>query len=69
MPLIIQMLFDNPTDFQNTTPNQIVYARVLNPFGCFDIAELELQTSNNILNIPTIEACDLGDLMVLPLLT
>ncbi len=52
---------DNPTGFQNTTPNQIVYARVLNPFGCFDITELELRISNNILNIPTIEACDLGD--------
>ncbi|ARV10476.1 hypothetical protein BTO05_12850 [Winogradskyella sp. PC-19] len=53
---------DNPTSFQNTTPNQIVYARVLNPFGCFDITELELRISNNILNIPIIEACDLDEL-------
>ncbi|TCK66749.1 gliding motility-associated-like protein [Winogradskyella wandonensis] len=53
---------ETPTSFENTIPNQIVYARVENPFGCFDVAELELQISNNTLNIPTIEACDFGEL-------
>ncbi|GGI57112.1 T9SS C-terminal target domain-containing protein [Winogradskyella haliclonae] len=52
----------SPSSFQNSSPNQIVYARVENPFGCFDIAELELQISNNTLNIPTIEACDFDEL-------
>ncbi|WP_073081744.1 T9SS type B sorting domain-containing protein [Winogradskyella jejuensis] len=53
---------DTPTNFENTIPNQIVYARVENPFGCFDVAELELQISNNTLNIPVIEACDFGEI-------
>lgn len=50
----------SPNSFENTIPNQIVFARVENPFGCFDVAEVELQISNNILNIPIIEACDFG---------
>lgn len=51
----------NPTEFQNTVPFQVVYARVLNQANCFDIAELELQTSNNTLNIPDLDACN-GDI-------
>ncbi|MFD1063434.1 choice-of-anchor L domain-containing protein [Winogradskyella litorisediminis] len=52
----------NPNSFENTIPNQIVFARVENPFGCFDIAEVVLQISNNILNIPIIESCDFDDI-------
>ncbi|WP_431134831.1 choice-of-anchor L domain-containing protein [Psychroserpens mesophilus] len=48
----------NADSFENTTPFQIVYARVENQERCFDIAEIELQISNNIINIPTLEACD-----------
>lgn len=48
------------TNFENTIPFQTVYARVENQARCFDIAEVELQISNNVLNIPTLEACD-GD--------
>lgn len=48
--------------FENTTPFQTVYARVENQARCFDIAEVELQISNGILNIPTLEACD-GDVI------
>lgn len=48
--------------FQNTIPNQTVYARVENQARCFDIAEIELQISNLVLNIPTLEACD-GDII------
>lgn len=48
----------NPTNFQNTIPFQTVYARVINAANCFDIVELELQTSNNIITIPDLEACD-----------
>lgn len=46
------------SSFQNEFPLQTVFARIVNSANCFDIAELELQTSNNILNIPDIEACD-----------
>ncbi len=52
----------NATNFENTIPFQTVYARVENQARCFDVAELELQISNNILNIPTLEACD-GDVI------
>lgn len=52
----------NQTDFQNTVPFQTVYARVVNDANCFDIVELELQTSNNTINIPDLEACDGDDL-------
>ena len=45
-------------NFENNIPFQIVYARVENQAGCFTIADLELQISNSILNIPTLEACD-----------
>ncbi len=51
----------NSTEFQNTSPFQVVYARIVNQANCFDVAELELQTSNNTLNIPDLGACD-GDI-------
>ncbi|WP_296346097.1 hypothetical protein [Winogradskyella sp.] len=58
--------FNNPipssANFQNSIPNQIIYARVENPFECIDIAEMELQISNNLLNIPSIETCDFVEL-------
>ncbi|WP_439151953.1 choice-of-anchor L domain-containing protein [Winogradskyella sp.] len=50
------------TSFENSTPFQVVYARVINPSNCASIAKLELQTSNNILTIPDLEACD-GDIL------
>ena len=49
----------NPTSFENTIPFQTVYARIINPANCFDSAPLVLQTSNTILNIPNLEACDM----------
>lgn len=48
----------NPTSFENTMPLQTVFARVVNSANCFDIAELQLQTTNNPLIIPDLEACD-----------
>lgn len=48
----------NPTSFQNATPFQTVFARIINPANCYDIVELELQTSNNIIAIPDLEVCD-----------
>ncbi len=50
----------NTSGFENTVPFQTIYARVENQSRCFAIAEIELQISNNVLNIPTLEACD-GD--------
>ncbi|WP_033958853.1 T9SS type B sorting domain-containing protein [Psychroserpens jangbogonensis] len=48
----------NPNNFENTTPFQTIYARVENQANCFVVAEIELQISNNILNIPALESCD-----------
>ena len=48
----------NPQAFQNTSTNQPVYARIANQANCFDTVRLELQTSNNIVNIPDLESCD-----------
>ncbi|WP_299229202.1 choice-of-anchor L domain-containing protein [uncultured Psychroserpens sp.] len=49
-------------NFQNTVPFQTLFVRVENQAQCFDVAEIELQISNNVLVIPTIESCD-GDLI------
>ena len=48
----------SPNNFQNTSLNQTVYALVENINGCFNIAELQLQIANNVVNIPDAEACD-----------
>jgi len=47
-----------PESFENTIPQQIVYAKVSNLFGCFSIAEITLDISNNSLTIPPFEVCD-----------
>ncbi|MBO6631634.1 MAG: choice-of-anchor L domain-containing protein [Psychroserpens sp.] len=52
----------DPENFQNTAPFQTIYARVTTQAGCFDIAEIQLEISNNIINIPPLEACD-GELI------
>lgn len=50
----------NPNTYSNNLPNQIVYARVTNAFGCANIAELKLTISNNsIATQNPIESCDL----------
>ena len=51
----------NPSAYQNTIPQQIVYARVETQTNCFTTAALQLNISNNTLVIPTQEACDEGD--------
>ncbi|MGJ8592449.1 MAG: choice-of-anchor L domain-containing protein [Aquaticitalea sp.] len=48
----------NPNSFQNSTPNQIVFARVESIYGCSKVAELRLAISTNIINIPSLQACD-----------
>lgn len=53
----------DPESFNNTIPNQIVYARVGNQSGCFTIAEVTLEISNVSLSIPPVEACDNDDVV------
>ena len=51
-----------PEKYTNKTANQIVFARIENKYGCFTIAEVKLQISNEtIKNIPQIVACDIDD--------
>lgn len=52
----------NPSNFENTAAFQIVYARVFSQSGCFSVAAVQLQITNNTVNIPTLTACDIGDL-------
>lgn len=48
----------NPNSYQNTTQDQIVYARIESRSGCFKIAELQLSISTNTLNVAPQSACD-----------
>ncbi len=48
----------NPNNFQNTTPNQIVFARVQSRSRCFEIAQLQLSISSNTVNIVPQTTCD-----------
>ncbi|MFD2541129.1 choice-of-anchor L domain-containing protein [Lacinutrix gracilariae] len=48
----------NVTSFENTTAMQIIYARVRNEFGCYAIAEVTLDISNNTVTIPPFTVCD-----------
>jgi gliding motility-associated-like protein len=49
---------NNPISFQNTLPQQIIFARVENQSQCFSIAEVVLDISTNTLTIPPFEVCD-----------
>ena len=46
------------TAFENTTVMQTVFARVENEFGCFAIADVILDISNNVVIIPPFTECD-----------
>jgi gliding motility-associated-like protein len=48
----------NQTNFQNTVPFQTIFASIVNVANCLDVVALQLQTSNNAINIPDLEACD-----------
>lgn len=51
----------NPQHYSSNNPNQIIYVRVENQFGCYSIAELSLSTSNNSLQNPSdLEQCEDG---------
>jgi gliding motility-associated-like protein len=57
----VQNTLSNITTFQNTSPNQVIYARLENTFGCFAISEVTLTTSTTSVVIPTIALCDEDD--------
>jgi gliding motility-associated-like protein len=47
----------NPTQYLNPTVNQIVFARVENPFGCFDVASVILRTTDNTFSPYSLVEC------------
>ena len=48
----------NPTNYENTSLDQIVYARVVNYNGCVSVAEVSLNTANNMVNLSPFTTCD-----------
>jgi gliding motility-associated-like protein len=54
----VQNTLSNITVFENTIPNQVIYARLENTYGCFGISEVTLSTSSSSVIIPTISVCD-----------
>jgi len=51
-----------PEKYTNKIANQVVFARIENKYGCFKIAEVTLQTSNNIIaNQTPVAICDEDD--------
>ncbi|MBR9757154.1 MAG: T9SS type B sorting domain-containing protein [Algicola sp.] len=50
-----------PTAYNNTTPNETVFARVENQFGCYTIAEVTLNTSYNPVSLQPYNICDDSD--------
>lgn len=54
-----QNTVSNPQHYTPNNPNQIIYVRVENQFGCYSIAELSLSVSNNSVQNPTdLERCE-----------
>lgn len=49
----------SPTAYTNSVPNEIVYARVSNEFGCANYAQLNLSISNNAISPQNpVKSCD-----------
>lgn len=51
----------NPEEFQNTTPNQEIYARVVNQRGCSTTVKITLDTPGNNYNPVQLVNCSSGD--------
>ncbi|MFD2433236.1 hypothetical protein ACFSO9_06540 [Mesonia maritima] len=47
----------NPENFQNTTPNQIIFARIENQAGCYIVVSLTLETSSSVFNSVSLVEC------------
>lgn len=52
----------NPTEFENSIPLQVVYARVVAPTNCISIATLTLDIARNNVNVPPQIACNETDI-------
>ncbi len=48
----------NPNTFQNTSTNQIVFARIEARYNCFKVAQLQLEISTNTVIIAPQNVCD-----------
>lgn len=48
----------NPTVFFNTVPNQVVYARIENEFGCYEVQSLTLDANSRSIAVEEFYACD-----------
>ena len=48
----------NPSVFFNTVPNQVVYARIENEFGCYEVQSLTLDSNTYYLGFSEFNACD-----------
>jgi len=48
----------DPSVFFNTELNQVVYARIENEFGCFEVQTLTLDSSTSYLDFSEFNACD-----------
>jgi gliding motility-associated-like protein len=48
----------NTSSYQNTSVNQIVYARIVNENSCSSIGELQLNNSTTVITIDPFEQCD-----------
>lgn len=56
-----QNSISNPQNYSSNNPNQIIYVRVENQFGCYSVAELSLSISNNSVQNPSdLEECDVN---------
>jgi gliding motility-associated-like protein len=51
----------NPTSYTNSIPSEIVYARVVDPFGCFGISEVTLLTTTTVLGPYDLVVCSFED--------
>lgn len=49
----------NPSVFFNTVPNQVVFARIENEFGCYEVESLTLDTSSTSISTKEFFACDI----------
>jgi len=47
-----------PVNYQNTSPNQIVFVRVVNADGCFSIGRIQLTAVTTHEQLPVLEICD-----------
>jgi gliding motility-associated-like protein len=51
----------NPNSYTNSTPNQVIYARVMSPEGCTSVATLTLSTITNFIEPVELIECSFAD--------